>query len=100
MHDSAVPVCFQLLILQQAEGLLSEFNIAGRRERLQRICLSPEPPWVFHESATETATDAGDVSDKPLRIDLHPVVDLLETLVGNASPRPVDADSVRGVNPS
>ena len=86
-----LPLALQRLISQQAERLLGELDIARRDERLQGIaCIGPEPPRVLHQPAAETAADARHLSDQPLRVDLHPVVDLLQALVGNGDSCPLE----------
>jgi hypothetical protein len=95
VQDAAVLVRLERLASQKAERLLREIEIACRDERLHGVRIR-EPPRVFHEAGTEAAADARNLSDMPLRVDLGPVVHVLQAPIGNAHSRPLDDGGVVG----
>ena len=51
VHDPPVAVRLIRLVAQQAQRLPGQLEVAGRRQRLQRVRLGSEPPRILHEAS-------------------------------------------------
>ena len=50
------------------------------------VLSASEPPRIFRITGRKTASNSRDVPDEPLVIDLDPIVNFLQRLVGNSNP--------------
>ena len=87
VHDPAVAVGLGRLAPQQPERLPGDGRVS-RRERAWSEYLRSRTTTGTPSARRRARDRSRHVPDQPLGVDLYPVVDLLQTVVGDRDPRP------------